>query len=91
MTDTERDYTKDPMSPLEAFYALFQMDRFPDETDDEYEGRLLSQKTFASEIELQGMSTGDFLRILEAQAMPKLVKPNLGSGPLQKLFKKAGI
>lgn len=55
------------LSPLDAFYHIFTMDKHEYETDEEYEERLVARDTFVKTIEEAGMTPAAYLQQLQAR------------------------
>ena len=55
------------LTPLDAFYHIFTMDKHEYESDEEYEERLVARDTFVKTIEDAGMTPADYLQQLQAR------------------------
>lgn len=67
--NTAGPLTPDPnnLTPLDAFYHIFTVDKHEYESEEEYKERLVARDTFVKTIEDAGMTPAAYLQQLQAR------------------------
>jgi hypothetical protein len=69
MTEENKQEETLSMSAIEAFYHLFTISKFPDESDEQFEERKITRELFTEQLKQQGLTPESYFSLLQRNSL----------------------